>query len=99
MTADVGTRPTTITERELAERLSEILDSVAKGEQIVIERGGTAIVVLEPAPQPKKYWTWGEVMHWRNHEACFDEEFAVAVRSVRESQPMAGAIGTCAGNE
>ena len=91
MTAEIGTTPTTITERELTERLSEILDRVAGGEQIVIERDGAPIVVLGPAPEPKKYWTWGEFVHWLQHESSFDEEFAEAVRSVRESQGPARA--------
>jgi antitoxin (DNA-binding transcriptional repressor) of toxin-antitoxin stability system len=91
MAINVDAIPTTITERELAERLSEILDRVANGEQIVIERDGTAIVVLEPAPEPKKYWTWGEFVHWLQHESSFDEEFAEAVRSVRASQGPARA--------
>jgi antitoxin (DNA-binding transcriptional repressor) of toxin-antitoxin stability system len=87
MTADVGTTQTTITEHELAERLSEILDRVAGGEQIVIERDGNAIVVLEPAPEPVKYWTWGDFVHWLAHESTYDEEFAETVRELRKSQP------------
>ena len=91
MTTDVDTAPLRLSERELAERLSEILDRVANGEQIVIEREGTAIVVLAPAPEPKTHWTWGDLVHVLQHEASFDEEFARGVREVRESQGPARA--------
>ncbi len=87
MTTEIGTIPTHLSEIDLAERLTEILDRVANGEQIVIEREGTAIAVLEPPHSVKKYWTWGDLVHFLQHEASFDEEFAKNVRELRESQP------------
>lgn len=91
MSTDVETTPTHVSERELAERLSEILDRVATGEQVVVERDGRAIVLLAPAPEPKQYWTWGDLVHFLQHGASFDEEFARDVREVRESQGPARA--------
>ena len=87
MSTDVETSPTHLTERELAERLTEVLDRVAGGERIVIDRDGTAIAVLAPSP-PKKIRTWGDLVHFLQHESLFDEEFAKSVRAVRESQPQ-----------
>lgn len=87
MTTDIGTAPTHLSERELSERLTEILDRVANGEQIVIERDGTAIAVLEPTPPVKKIKTWGDVVHFLQHESTFDEEYAKIVRELRASQP------------
>lgn len=89
MTADVQTAPTHITEAELAERLSEILDRVANGEHIAIERGGEVIATMRPAPKPIS--TWGDVVHYLTRESPFDEEFASNVRRVRDEQPEARA--------
>lgn len=91
MSTDVETAPTHLTERELAERLTEVLDRVASGERIVIERDGTEIVVLAPAAPSKTYWTWGDLVHFLKYEASFDDEFARVVREVRESQGPARA--------
>lgn len=91
MTTNVDTTPTHLSERELAERLSEVLDRVAGGEQIVVERNGRAIVLLAPAPEPKQYWTWGDFVHWLQTEQPFDEEFDGTVRELRRQQPPARA--------
>lgn len=87
MSTDVDTTPTRLTERELAEHVSAVLDRVAGGERIVIERDGKEIVVLEPVPPAKEYWTWGDFVHFLKYEAAWDEEFVKNVRAVRESQP------------
>ena len=87
MTTDVETTPTRLSEHELAERLSEVLDRVAGGEQIVVERDGTAIAVLEPPLSTKPIKTWGDFLHWLQRESRFDEEFAETVRELRKSQP------------
>lgn len=91
MSTDVDTTPTRLTERELTEHVSEVLDRVAGGERIVIERDGQEIVVLEPIPPTKEYWTWGDLVHFLKYEASFDEEFARAVNEVRNSQGPARA--------
>lgn len=91
MSTDVETIPTRITERELADHVSEIVDRVVNGERIVIERDGNEIVVLEPVPPPKKIRTWGDLVYFLQHESVFDEELARAVREVRDSQGPARA--------
>jgi antitoxin (DNA-binding transcriptional repressor) of toxin-antitoxin stability system len=89
MTTDIGSTATRLSEQELAEHLSEILDRVADGERIFIEREGRDIVVLEPALSVKPIKTWGDFVHWLAHESTFDEEFAERVRELRKQQPLA----------
>lgn len=86
MTTEIGTTPTHLSERELAENLSEILDRVANGEQIVIEREGAVVAILEPPPV-RKIKTWGDFVHFLTHESNFDEEYAKIVRELRKEQP------------
>ena len=87
MTTDVITAATRISERERAERLRETLDRVAGGELIVIERDGRAIAILEPPLSTRPIRTWGDFVHWLQHESLFDEEFADTVRELRKFQP------------
>jgi antitoxin (DNA-binding transcriptional repressor) of toxin-antitoxin stability system len=87
MTAEVEITPTHITEAELAEHLSEILDRVANGERIAIKRDGEVIATLRPTPKPIA--TWGDVVHFLTRESPFDEEFVANVRRHREEQPQA----------
>lgn len=89
MTAEVRTAPTRLTEAELAEHLSEVLDRVAGGEHIDIERDGEVIATLRPSTKP--ITTWGDVVHFLTRESPFDEEFASNVRRIRNEQPAARA--------
>lgn len=43
-----------ISESELSERLGEVLDRVANGERIIIQRGGREFAVIEPSPHLDK---------------------------------------------
>ncbi len=89
MTAEVEITPTHITEAELAEHLSEILDRVADGEHIDIERNGEVIVSLAPKRPLKPTWTWGDLVEFLQTQTAFDEEFVENVRRHREEQPQA----------
>ena len=86
MTAEVETTPTLISEAELAEHLSEVLNRVAAGERVVIERDGEVIATLRPPVKPIA--TWGDVVQFLTHESTFDEEFVANVRKHREEQPL-----------
>jgi antitoxin (DNA-binding transcriptional repressor) of toxin-antitoxin stability system len=89
MAAHVQTTPTHITEAELAEHLSEVLDRVAGGEHIDFVRDGTVIISLAPKRSPmNRIWTWGDLVQFLQTQSAFDEEFAANVRKHRDEQPQ-----------
>jgi antitoxin (DNA-binding transcriptional repressor) of toxin-antitoxin stability system len=87
----IETRTIRVAEAELADRLNEVLDRVAKGERIIVERAGEEFAVIEPS-SPPKLWTWNELVHFLKYEASFDEEFARIVREIRDAQPPMRAV-------
>lgn len=80
----IETKPAHVSETELAERLSEVLDRVAKGERITVQRDGREIAVITPpkvaivAPSQQKEAA-------STHEPAFDEEALRHMKEFRDS--------------
>ena len=78
----IKTALTHISEHELAEHLTEILDRVANGERVEVQREGTTLAVLAPPPPAADYDSPTEYIP-EKHEPAFDEDFVEAVLEVR----------------
>ncbi|MBA2519954.1 MAG: hypothetical protein H0V24_09835 [Chloroflexia bacterium] len=83
----VETSTASISETELSEHLTEVLDRVANGERIIIQREGKVLAVIEPSPYLNK-WTWGDLVRFLN-ETPIDEELARIIREIHDEQPIA----------
>lgn len=80
----IETKTTHVSETELAERLTQILNQVADGERVVIERNGRDFAVIAPTTAAESATSRAEDAP-ANRESAFDDEFMRAAREFRES--------------
>jgi antitoxin (DNA-binding transcriptional repressor) of toxin-antitoxin stability system len=78
---------TTVSETELAERLTDVLDRVNGGERLTVERDGKVMAILIP-PEPKPQFTYGDFIALMNRLPRPDDRFADDLEAIQRSQPM-----------
>lgn len=79
----IETTSTHVSETELAERLSQMLDRVANGERIVIQRNGQDFAVIAPTTAAESATSRAEDAP-ANRESAFDDEFVRHTNEFRE---------------
>lgn len=79
----VETSTARISESELSEHLTEVLDRVARGERIAIQRAGRKIAIIGP-PEAAPSHRQASTAPAERGESVFDEELVRNVRAYRE---------------